>query len=64
MINEQHGIYMFTIIKDKSYNILFIYKKCDHNQLSVSLPISYNKNNGDYIIAYFEDGTDFIGQTT
>ena len=43
---------------------LLIYVKCDHDQLSRSLPISYNKNNGDYILVIFKNGNDYLCQTT
>ena len=63
---QQHGIYMF--INKHSNNsehiCLLFYKKCDHNQLAMSLPITYNKFNGDYILAIFENDIDYICQST
>ena len=50
MNTYKHGIYMFNNKhSDESEHIcLLIYIKCDHDQLLRSLPISYNKNNGDH----------------
>ena len=63
---KQHGIYMFINkhSDDSEHTCLLLYKKCDHNQLAMSLPISYNRNNGDYVLVIFENGHDYLCQST
>ena len=63
---EQHGIYMFSNKHpdDSEHMCLLLYKKCSHTMLSKALPITYNINNGDYIIAIFENGYDYLNQAT
>ena len=63
---EQSGIYMFINkhSDNSEHTCLLLYKKCNHTQLAMSLPISYNRNNGDYILVIFENGYDYLCQTT
>ena len=41
---------------------LFMYFKMTDAELKKALPISYNKNEGNYMVAYFVNRRDFIGQ--
>tara|TARA_Y200000002_G_C22676481_1_gene662296 strand:+ start:2327 stop:2722 length:396 start_codon:yes stop_codon:yes gene_type:complete len=63
---EQDGIYMFSNKRpDNSEHLcLFLYKKCNNDVLSKALPLSYNINNGNYIVIIFENGCDYLNQTT
>lgn len=63
---EQHGIYMFSNkhSDNSEHMCLLLYKKCSHTMLSTVLPITYNINNGDYIVVIFENGCDYLNQTT
>jgi hypothetical protein len=60
---EQHGIYMFSDVNSEKICLL-LYKKCDHTQLSIALPLSYHEDSGDYMLVIFKNGKDHLCQTT
>lgn len=60
---EQHGIYLFND-KHSDHICLLMYKKCDSNQLSAAIPMSYHKDRGDYMLVIFKNGNDHLCQTT
>jgi hypothetical protein len=44
--------------------ILYIYIYASQERLETALPLSYSPDKGDYIGAYFKNGSDYIGQST
>jgi hypothetical protein len=55
-----HGAYMYH---ENNRHILFVYAKLPYTVLSNAIPLSYKMDGGEYLIAYFDGGRDYLGQS-
>ena len=67
--NMNSGAYIFKRLQSPGtteHVNLFIYIKLSPMELSLALPISYNPNNknSDYLVCVFENGIDYLGQSS